>query len=206
VDIERLYLPFYRLFRTRRMRRFWDCFGLTADTRVLDIGGGQLNWSLLPTSPHLVLLNLSPLKSRSTTVRIVTDGRHLPFRDGAIDVAYSNSVVEHLGDSRSQQVFAGEVRRVARRYYVQTRNRWFPIEPHFLTPFVHFLPKPIQKHLLRSFTIRGLLARPTSGHRDRLLQGLRLLDERELRRLFPDAEVWHERVLGLTESLIAVRL
>ena len=35
---------------------------------------------------------------------------------------------------------------------------------------------------------------------------VRLLDEMELRVLFPDGEIWHERALGMTKSLVAVRI
>jgi hypothetical protein len=34
---------------------------------------------------------------------------------------------------------------------------------------------------------------------------IRLLSAREMRRLFPDAELWRERVLGVTKSLVAIR-
>lgn len=49
--------------------------------------------------------------------------------------------------------FAAEVRRVGKRYYVQTPNRHFWIEPHLLTPLIHFLPKSWQKKLVRPFTL-----------------------------------------------------
>ena len=34
---------------------------------------------------------------------------------------------------------------------------------------------------------------------------LLLLDRGEMRMLFADGEIWHERVLGVSKSLIAVR-
>ena len=91
-------------------------------------------------------------------------------------------------------------------YFVQTPNKWFPVEPHLITPLIHYLPKTVQKRLLRNFTIWGLVTRPTDQQCENFVREVRLLDERELRQLFPDAEIWHERVLGLTKSLIAVRI
>ena len=73
------------------------------------------------------------------------DGRALPFRDEAFDVVFSNSVIEHVGDAASQRRFAREVARVGRAYWVQTPNRWFPVEQHLLTPLVHWLPKSWQR-------------------------------------------------------------
>jgi hypothetical protein len=34
---------------------------------------------------------------------------------------------------------------------------------------------------------------------------IRLLSAREVRRLFPDAELWRERVGGMTKSLVAIQ-
>ena len=37
--------------------------------------------------------------------------------------------------------FVAELCRVARRVFVTTPNRWFPLDPHTLLPFVHWLPR-----------------------------------------------------------------
>src|SRR5207247_1510773 len=63
----------------------------------------------------------------------------LPFEDGAFDLAYSNSVIEHLPVER-RAAFARELRRVARGWWVQTPAFSFPVEPHALLPFAHWLP------------------------------------------------------------------
>jgi hypothetical protein len=212
INIHDLYRPFHKHFRAKRMRRFWRRFGLTPDTRVLDVGGYAFNWTLLPTFPRLTLLNLSlPTETHLSGCRqrhtwVVADGQHLPFKDKAFDIVYSNSVIEHLGDTMSQQAFAREIRRVGVCYYVQTPNRRFPVEPHLLVPLVHYLPRSLQKRLLRNFTVWGLMTRPSSQEVERFLQEVRLLDEREMQRLFPGAQIWHEHVLGLTKSPIAVKI
>lgn len=207
MNIHDLYRPFFRYFRSKRMRQFWIRLGLTVETRVLDIGGTPFNWSLLPDIPRLVMLNISPpQKERDSPMTwLVADGRHLPFKDGAFDIVYSNSVIEHLGSFKNQQLFANECKRVGLRYYVQTPNKWFPVEPHFITPFIHWLPRRVQRRLLRNFTVRGLITRPTEQECEDILRKIRLLDEWGLQQLFPDAEIWRERVLGLTKSLIAVK-
>ena len=124
------------------MRRFARDFTLNSETRILDVGGTPLNWSLLPVQPRITFLNL--LRARETIddgfTWVAADGRALPFRDHAFDIVFSNSVIEHVGDFQSQRKFAAEVVRVGVRCYVQTPNRWFPVETHLLTPLVHFLP------------------------------------------------------------------
>jgi hypothetical protein len=65
----------------------------------------------------------------------------LPFDDNAFDVAYSNSVIEHVRTWENQVRFAAEIRRVAPRYYVQTPNAAFPIEPHVMGLGIQWLPK-----------------------------------------------------------------
>ena len=188
------------------MRQFWHLFGLTAETLILDVGGSELNWMLLPVQPHLTILNLQLLINKSTNIScVVADGRNLPFQDRAFDVIYSNSVIEHLRDFTSQQTFAREVMRVGIRYYVQTPNKWFPVEPHLITPFIHWLGRRIQKKLLRNFTVWGLITRPTEQYCNDFVEESHLLDEREMRRLFPKADIWHERFLGFSKSLIAVK-
>jgi ubiquinone/menaquinone biosynthesis C-methylase UbiE len=187
------------------MRRFERSFNLTKHTRVLDVGGYWFNWSLLTETPFLTICNLAPIKGEKFE-GLVADGRYLPFKNNAFDIVYSNSVIEHVGGGEDQEAFAKECRRVGQRYYIQTPNRGFPIEPHLLAPFVHFLSKPMQKKLLRNFTVYGWITRPTKQEADNFVESIRSLNVRQLQQLFPEAEIWRERVLGFTKSLIAVKL
>ncbi len=49
-------------------------------------------------------------------------------------------MIEHVPKDL-QPAFAHEIRRVGERYFVQTPNRYFPIEPHYQMPFVHSFPR-----------------------------------------------------------------
>jgi hypothetical protein len=118
-------------------------------------------------------------------------------------VVFSNSVIEHVSTAENQRAFAEECRRVGRRYFVQTPSRFFPIDPHFATPFFHWLPRGLQRPLLRRFTLWGVLTKPSPELQERKLRTIRLLDPVAMRRLFPDAEIWRERLLGLTKSVVA---
>ncbi len=193
------------------MRRFARACGITAQTRVLDIGGTPENWTFLPERPRLTLLNMPRAREElaGAAAWVAGDGRALPFRDGAFDVVFSNSVIEHVGDAASQRRFAGEVARVGRRYWVQTPNRRFPVEQHLLTPFIHWLPARWQRAIVPRFTVWGALVRVTPDRRrfylEHYLEEVRLLDAAQVRHLFPDARVVRERFLGITKSLIAIR-
>jgi hypothetical protein len=200
-----------RRFRRRRMARFAAELGITAETRVLDIGGTPENWQLLDALPRLVLLNTprAAAELAGAAAWVAGDGRALPFRDGAFDVVFSNSVIEHVGDAASQKQFAREVARVGRAYWVETPNRWFPVEQHLLTPFVHWLPQRWQRALAPRLNWWRVLV-PVSADRrdfyiDHYLQDVRLLGPGELRALFPEARILRERVLGVAKSLVAVR-
>ena len=192
------------------MLRFARECSVTPDTRILDIGGTTDCWNLLPVCPRLVLLNTPRAKDdlASAAAWVAGDGRALPFRDRSFDLVFSNSVIEHVGDAASQRRFAREVARVGRAYWVQTPNRWFPVEQHLFTPLVHWLPRAWQRVLVPRVNFWSLLV-PVSPDRrrfyiDHYLSDVRLLGPSELRALFPGSRVLRERFLGLTKSLIAL--
>jgi hypothetical protein len=179
-----------------------DLCGVRPDERILDVGAGQgAALERFNTVNPIVAIDLvSPEASgwlAHGNVEVAqADGTQLPYGDREFPVAFSNSVVEHV-PAELQPAFAAEIRRVADRYYVQTPNKWFPIEPHYQLPLVQFLPDRVMKALNRRFSF---------GWREKgRWEPIRLLSARELQRLFPDAVIHREKVLGLTKSLMAVR-
>jgi hypothetical protein len=199
-----------RWFRRRRMQRFERTFAIAAGTRVLDVGGTAMNWEYLRVRPWLVILNIGRERRDAEGVTWVAgDGCSLPFPDGAFDIVFSNSVIEHVGSPERQRLFASEIARVGRAYWVQTPNRWFPVEPHLLTPFLHWLPAQLRTWMARRFTVWQWVTRPAPDRRafyvEHFLEDVRLLGPAEVMKLFPDARLVRERLLGLTKSLVAVR-
>jgi hypothetical protein len=191
------------------MERFRREFGVTDATRVLDIGGTPECWRLLPAPPRVVLLNMprAGADMRGAELWVAGDGRRLPFRDGAFDVVFSNSVIEHVGGPESQRRFAREAARVGRRYWIQTPNRWFPVEQHLLTPLIHWLPQRWQRAIVPRWTLWGALAGASEDRRQFYLQhflaDVRLLGAGQMRLLFPGARLIRERFCGIAKSLIA---
>lgn len=137
--IHRLYALVNSRFRRRRMRRFQDLVPVTPETRVLDVGGTMYNWTYARVRPRLTFINLGPRPGDlpDEVQYIHGDATRMPFPTGAFDVVFSNSVIEHLSSYRRQRAMAEEVRRVGQRYFVQTPDVAFPIEPHLLTPCIH---------------------------------------------------------------------
>jgi len=125
------------------------------------------------------------------------------FSDHQFDVVFSNSVIEHVGNYDQQKQMAQEVQRVGQRYFVQTPNYWFPIEPHFLFPGFQWLPIPVRAFFVNHFNL-GWSRKIHNIHKAQAyVKQIRLLRRRELLALFPSAKLYEEKVLGLTKSFVA---
>jgi hypothetical protein len=177
--------------------------------RILDVGGTAKFWEMMDfvgvEGVEIVLVNLEPtdVRHRGMTA-IAGDARDLSgLRDREFDVVFSNSVIEHVGGYRDQQRMAAEVQRVGRRYFVQTPNRYFPIEPHFVFPLFQFLPIAARVELLRRFDLGWHRRTPDRDEARRTVSAIRLLSEREMRELFPRGRLHSEKLFGLTKSFIA---
>lgn len=206
MNIDDVYGIFLKRFRRRRMAEFSRLFQPSAATRVIDVGGYEFNWTLIAEAPQVVLVNLEPENwSKERFRKVQGDGRALQFADNSFDIAYSNSVIEHVGGPADQQAFAREVRRVAPSYFVQTPSAKFFVEPHLIAPFIHWLPFAWTRRLARWCSVWGWMTRPTQAQVDEFLRSIRLLDRHDMEQLFPDAEIMEERFMGMVKSLIAVR-
>jgi len=203
-------------FRQARFTRFLaivdEVIAAKGYCRIIDMGGAVEYWqgleALWRDRPlHFTLVNLAPDPA--------PDGRFLclagnacdlsQFADNAFDVVHSNSVIEHVGLWSDQRRMAREVRRLAPRYFVQTPNFWFPYEPHFRMPLIHWLPEPWRAAIVMRKAC-GFYPRARScDEAQNILQDVRLLAADAMASLFPDAAIERERFGPLTKSIIAVR-
>jgi hypothetical protein len=195
-------------FRKRRFSFFIELIKtLPPPIRVLDAGGTPEFWEQMGAIPGLsiVLLNLEKAQtSLPNFTSVVGDAADMTlFKDKEFDVVFSNSVIEHVGDYDRQAKMVREMMRVGKRYFVQTPNCYFPLEPHFLFPYFQFLPVACKVFLLRHFKTGWYTKKPTREDAVRAAESIRLLTWKDLHNLFPDAEFRREKVCGLTKSMIA---
>jgi len=183
--------------------------------RVIDIGGAPGFWRTLAADAvpaDVTLVNIEPVPlpearhGQMAFAAVGGDARDLKgFADGAFDLVISNSVLEHVGQWGDIERAAREMRRLAAHGWVQTPAFGFPVEPHFALPFVHWLPVPLRAALLPHLPHQGYehLRFGSLGDARRAVEEINLLTGRELKYLFPDAELLRERVLGVSKSFIA---
>ncbi|TKT77461.1 methyltransferase domain-containing protein [Aquamicrobium sp. LC103] len=193
-------------FRGQRMALFQRLMQVSDRERIIDLGGAEDTWKMIAAEPSVTMVNLwGEAYRHSRFVYEIGDACDLGHGDKSFDIAFSNSVIEHVGDWERQRRFAAEIRRVAPRYFVQTPNRYFPIEPHYMCLGIQFLPTTIFKKLLPWLSLWGLTIRPSREEIDASVAEIRLLTKDEMRELFPDAEIIEEKFLGMTKSIVAVR-
>jgi SAM-dependent methyltransferase len=186
--------------RERKLQLFLELLQPGPETTVVDVGVTDAPFGAGSTNnffearypwPHRITAvgdtSLERFRAAFPEVRAVqADGRALPFADAEFELGFSNAVLEHVdGGREGQRRFVHELARVARRVFVTTPNRFFPIEVHTLLPFAHWLPATPRDRALRA---RGFDAT------------LDLLGPRELASLFP----YSVRVLNRGMTLIAI--
>lgn len=142
-----------------RARRFRQFERLTAPIprplRIIDLGGTINFWENRGWAGRgdisITLVNLesdkSPYENIATVIGDATNLRE--FEEKSFDVAFSNSVIEHLSSYENQLAMAGEVQRVAGAYFIQTPNYWFPMEPHFQIPGWQWFPEKFRIWVLK---------------------------------------------------------
>jgi hypothetical protein len=211
--VHSIYGQIFKVWRKKRRALFSATIRPQPDELMLDVGGYPGNWTGSRQEVRRIdCLNVHPVawqpeSAPAHAIRtLVGDGCALDFPDLSYDVAFSNSVIEHVGDWDRQRAFAREVRRVGRRLWVQTPAYECPFEPHFLAPFVHWIPVRLRKFVVRWLTPWGWIVRPGRQEADQAVETTRLLTRSKVAELFPDCEILTERLLAiLPKSYIAVR-
>lgn len=183
---------------------------LNRPLRILDVGGTENFWEMMnfsSTEHHITILNLNNQFTKyKNFISVVGDARFMnKFAKDQFDFIFSNSVIEHLGSYDNQILMANEIQRISKNYYLQTPSYYFPIEPHFLFPFFHWLPRKIRIFLVMNFSLGWFDRKKNRNEAEKLVDEIRLLKLFELKNLFPDAKIIKERFLGLTKSYIVLK-
>jgi len=202
-----------RGMRLKRMHQFLSIMKPSSEEIILDVGGSPDLWDICGYRGQVVLLNLEdpeiygPMPPNCRYVR--GDARCVDFPDKSFDIVFSNSVLEHVGSWEDQKAFARETSRIGRRYWIQTPNKNFPIEPHWNFPLFHFLPISMREWIAvrwpLSFIKKNEGRNSNSKELRGFVQSIRLLNERELLILYPDGRLWRERLFGLVKSIVVYR-
>jgi SAM-dependent methyltransferase len=176
--LARLASPLAARARARRHAEFFARTALRPGARVLDLGCGRIGLRALEPQLDITGVDLQPRPDYPGPFVRADAAAGLPFAENEFDLVYCSSVIEHVPRPR-RAAFAAELRRVGRGFYVQTPAFSFPIEPHALLPFAHWLPVALRKPywrlgaagdweevaLLRRAEVEALFAAPALAER-----------------------------------------
>jgi ubiquinone/menaquinone biosynthesis C-methylase UbiE len=186
---------------------------------IIDVGGTKTYWNLIgdkilaEKNVTITVVNLAGTlydgggKSNDKSFSYIeADGCDLSqFEDKSFHIAHSNSVIEHVGSWERMVKFAEEVSRVGQNYFVQAPYFWFPIEPHFMVPFIHWFSEQIQVSLVMKYSMGEYKKTENRNEAVNLIKHIHLPDKKMFIHLFPDAEIKREKVFLFTKSLIAIK-
>lgn len=206
----------------RRRRARWlmnlidDAYRKTGKVKILDLGGRENYWGLIPRGfleekkAHITIVNRGEEITPSDNGMFKCmegDACDLNYLDDkSFDIVHSNSVIEHLGCWENMARFSSEAERLGHGLFIQTPYFWFPVEPHFIAPFYHWLPWPMRVSLHRRFKLGSRKKAHGIDQAVRIVEGAPiLLDQKMYRYLFPSCEIIKERFLLFPKSMVAYR-
>jgi SAM-dependent methyltransferase len=187
--LARLASPLAARARAARHERFFALAHLRYGARVLDVGCGAIGLRGLEPTLDITGVDLAERPDYPGPFVRADAAAGLPFADGEFDLVYCSSVIEHVPPAR-RAAFAAEVRRVGRGWFVQTPAFSFPVEPHALLPFAHWLPVALRGRYWR-LGVAGAW------------EEISLLRRGEIEALFGPAQA--ERIGPLVKSWVCVR-
>ena len=80
----------------------------------------------------------------------IGDARNTMLEKDSFDIVHSNATIEHLGSFENQVSFVREMIKISKEsIFIQTPNRFYPIDFHTILPFIHWLPKKIHRKILK---------------------------------------------------------
>jgi SAM-dependent methyltransferase len=212
--------------RKKRAEIFRRHFELNEQTRILDLGsedGSHIHAILQGTAvqpQHVYIADINNTsiekgqKNFGFNPVLIHESERLPFENGFFDIVYCSSVIEHVTvpkdevwsinsdeqfkqrASQRQAVFANEIKRLGKQYFVQTPYKYFPIESHSWLPFIALLPR---KRLI------SLLQLSNKVWIKRTDPDWYLLNKPEMLALFEGGQLIDEKFLGLTKSIMAIK-
>jgi hypothetical protein len=193
-----------------------DILGRRDTCTILDIGGTESYWRLNEAflaehrgKMRIVTVNLGRSANAQTDSSLF---EHLigdatseeAYKTCRFDLIHSNSVIEHVGGWQKIRAMADFIRNSGSPYYLQTPNFWFPIEPHFRTLGFQWLPAHWRAQLLLKGR-RGFREASSWDEAMASVESVNLLSVRQIRELFPGAELKYERIGPLVKSFMVIK-
>ena len=139
-------------------------------------------------------------KYRNIKNVIIGDARNTMLEKDSFDIAHSNATIEHVGSFENQVSFVREMIKISKEsVFIQTPNRFYPIDFHTILPFIHWLPKKIHRKVLK------LLKKDFYSKEE----NLNLLTTKELKKIFEilkikKYKIFKYKLMFLTSNLILV--
>ena len=191
--------------------------GLTK-LKICDIGGTYRYWLLFPFEDfkeitfEISIVNLEKIiELENTNYSKLFNHANLKFKTevgngcdmpqyevNEYHLAFSTSVIEHVGNWQNIIKFASETQRVGKYHFIQTPNYCFPIEPHYFLPLIHFFPRPIHTKLLMLLKKRSF-HEATANFEDN-----RMLTLKEFRYVYPHSKLIKEKYFLLNKSFTLI--
>ena len=173
--------------------RFWGTVAVTEETRLTLFNRDSALAAIRQTYPECRNIELVPGDARDLS----------RWGNNAFDLVVSNSLIEHVGIWNDVCLACCEIRRMVPYGWVQTPAFAFPIEPHFMLPFIHWLAAPLRVQLLPLLSRKGYRNLPDIDAARRAVERINLLTRLEIRYLFRGCQIRNEHIFGLTKSYIA---
>ena len=163
---KKLFYQIYKKIITSARNKFFNIFKDTTeysdDKSVIDIGTTpsldvEHNIFLEKTKNNHKITCLSNqnceiLKKKYPNLKeiVVGDGKKTNLPDNSFEIVHSNATIEHVGSLENQLLFVKECLRISEKYvFIQTPNRFYPIDFHTTLPLIHWLPKNLHRKILK---------------------------------------------------------
>ena len=193
-------------FREKRFSFFLDKINkMEKPVTIFDVGGKINFWENRGIAGNknykITIVNFEKEKSQYSNIKtLMGDATNLSqFANKSFDIVHSNSVIEHLYNFENQKKMASEIIRVGQKHIVQTPNKYFFIEPHYLLPFLQFIPDKL-KFLVLTKTKLSRLKKWDKKFASQYIEEIRLLNLQELKILFPKSKIYFEKFMGMNKS------
>ena len=221
---EKIFKPYRSRYERKRSQLFYNYLNPGTSDKILDFGGGngRRMAGLFPDRRNnIYIADIMPQdlehakKTFSFETILINESGNIPFEDKFFDITFCNSVIEHATVDKDdiwniktneefreksrlrQKKLADEIRRVSKKYMVQTPNKHFIIESHTWFPsIIIYLPRSLQLKFMRFLNKFWI---------EYCYPDFNLLTIKEMRSLFPEAKVLKEKSLFMTKSIIVIK-